>query len=81
MNERPVRFRVGGLVGQLSEAEWPAHLPLPAPDLTVIEMPNGVHKGIAVDRNNDHHICLEGSEGYGWSLVDHNLQQRLVRSY
>ena len=70
MTERPVRFRIGGLAGQLSEAEWPSHLPLPAAELTVIEMPNHEHKGIAVDRNNDHHHCLQGTEGYKWMLAE-----------
>lgn len=52
MNERPITFRVGGLDGHLSEAEWPGHLPLPTLGLIVIRMPNHEHRGIAVDRNN-----------------------------
>ena len=69
MDERPVRFKNMGLAGQLSEVEWPSHLPRPPEGLTVIEMPNHEHKGIAIDRIGDHHHCLQGEGGYQWTLA------------
>lgn len=81
MDERLVRFRVGGLTGQVSEAVWPAHLPLPASELTVIEMPNYHHKGIAVDRNGDYHHCIEVSEGPKWVLAGENNEHSKDRGY
>jgi hypothetical protein len=69
MVERPVRFRVGGLTRFISEVEWPAYLPLPPSDLTIIRMPNHEQVGIAVDGNNEYYNCLLGTRGYEWGLA------------
>jgi len=74
---RTVEFLASsGLVSQLSEVEWPLGLPMPVePNLPrgsrAIEMPNGVHKGIAVDTNGDHYHCIGEPNKYRWTLADY----------
>ena len=58
IKNRDVRFRVGGLDGQLALADWPKNLPLPNPDWIVIELPNHSHKGIAEDKTGAYHHCM-----------------------
>jgi hypothetical protein len=33
-------------------------------------MPNSHHKGIAIDKNGDNYHCIEGDNGYKWTLAD-----------
>lgn len=76
--ERTVVFASGGL---MSEVEWPEGLPLPPRELTVIQMPNHDHKGIAVDRIDDLHNCLQGPEGYQWTLAGDSRKPSAIGGY